>query len=285
MDESVNKNGKMGGLWFCSINLFTNILIIVSLELCIETKYHTWINAVILLVITFISYIIFLIIVQQLTIFKSVGTVGVAFNSGRMWMNMIFVGGTCGIIDFFMISVEYVFFQNLTKKLQVLVNQGENLKLNNTENMPNIIKKKLDEYNQISQSEELVIQDENRSNVLKDENLNQQRDIINIREDQTDSEVINKIEINKADNKVNTFNVKKKELSKNDNYNKTDENNFINENDINKYNNEQDNNKIDNNDKLEIKKVNSIKNKNEEQPGSKDILINDKNSGNKNTNK
>ena len=285
MDESLNKNGKMGGLWFCSINLFTNILIIVSLELCIETKYHTWINAVILLVITFISYIIFLIIVQQLTMFNSVGTVGVAFNSGRMWMNMIFVGGTCGIIDFFMISVEYVFFPNLTKKLQVLVNQGENLKLNNTENMPNIIKKKLDEYNQISQSEELVIQDENRSNVLKDENLNQQRDIINIREDQTDSEVINKIEINKADNKVNTFNVKKKELSKNDIYNKTGENNFINENDINKYNNEQDNNKIDNNDKLEIKKVNSIKNKNEEQPGSKDILINDKNSGNKNTNK
>ena len=101
MDESVDKNGKMGGLWFCSVNLFTNILIIVSIELLIQTKYHTWINFVIIIVITFLAYIIFLIIVQKLSMFNSVGTISVAFNSGRMWLNMIFVGGTCGIIDFF----------------------------------------------------------------------------------------------------------------------------------------------------------------------------------------
>lgn len=44
LDESVNSNGKMGGLWFISVNLFTNILIIVSAELLIFTKYHTWIK-------------------------------------------------------------------------------------------------------------------------------------------------------------------------------------------------------------------------------------------------
>ena len=51
LDESVDKNGQMGGLWFCSVNLFTNILIIVSIELVLNTKYHTWINRVILIVI------------------------------------------------------------------------------------------------------------------------------------------------------------------------------------------------------------------------------------------
>ena len=201
-DESVDEEGKIGGLWFCSVNLFTNILIIVSLELIIETKYHTWINTVILLVITFISYIIFLVIVQQLTMFNSVGTVGVAFNSGRMWMNMIFVGGTCGIIDFIMISVEYVFFPNLTKKLQVLVNQGENLKLTNSENMPNIIKKKLDEYNQISQGEELVIQDENRLDEMRDDKRNKRGNLISIQDDQTDSEAKNQLEINNKRNEL-----------------------------------------------------------------------------------
>ena len=287
MDESVDKNGKMGCLWFCSVNLFTNILIIVSLELIIETKYHTWINAVILLVITFISYIIFLVIVQQLTMFNSVGTIGVAFNSGRMWMNMIFVGGTCGIIDFVMISVEYVFFPNLTKKLQVLVNQGENLKLNNSENMPNIIKKKLDEYNQISQGEELVIQDENRLDEIKGDKHNRNGNMINIQDDQTDSDARNQLEINKKrNNNINTFNIKKKKLSTNDFEHKSEE--IINDNDNNNINDnkkENKNNELQNNNKLEIKKVSSIENKKDEQPGSKDILVNDKNSENKNTNK
>ena len=288
MDESVDKNGKMGGLWFCSVNLFTNILIIVSLELIIETKYHTWINVVILLVITFISYIIFLVIVQQLTMFNSVGTVGVAFNSGRMWMNMIFVGGTCGIIDFIMISVEYVFFPNLTKKLQVLVNQGENLKLTNSENMPNIIKKKLDEYNQISQGEELVIQDENRLDEMRDDKRNKRGNLISIQDDQTDSEAKNQLEINnkRNNNNVNTLNIKKKKLSTNDFEHKSEEiiNDNNNNNDNNNINdNKKDNNELQNNDKLEIKKLNSIENKKDEQPGSKDVLINDKNSENKNT--
>ena len=287
MDESVDKNGKMGGLWFCSVNLFTNILIIVSLELIIETKYHTWINAVILLVITFISYIIFLVIVQQLTMFNSVGTIGVAFNSGRMWMNMIFVGGTCGIIDFIMISVEYVFFPNLTKKLQVLVNQGENLKFTNSENMPNIIKKKLDEYNQISQGEELVIQDENRLNEMREDKRNKRGNLISIQDDQTDSEAKNQLEINNKRNNinVNTLNIKKKKLSTNDFEHKSEE--IINDNNNNDNNNindnKKDNNELQNNDKLEIKKLNSIENKKDEQPGSKDVLINDKNSENKNT--
>ena len=62
MGESFNEKGKMGGFWFCSVNLFTNILIIVSIDLLIYTKYHTLINVAIPIVITFISYIIFLIL-------------------------------------------------------------------------------------------------------------------------------------------------------------------------------------------------------------------------------
>ena len=139
MDESVDKNGKMGGLWFCSVNLYTNILIIVSIELMIQTKYHTWINFAIVLVITFIAYIIFLFIVHNLSMFNSVGTINIAFKSGRMWLNMIFVGGTCGIIDFFLLCVEFIFSPTLATKLETLINQGVNLDVSNVEIMPKII--------------------------------------------------------------------------------------------------------------------------------------------------
>ena len=152
--------------------------------------------------------------------------------------------------------------------------------------MPNIIKKKLDEYNQISQGEELVIQDENRLDEIKGDKHNRNGNMINIQDDQTDSDARNQLEINKKrNNNINTFNIKKKKLSTNDFEHKSEEIINDNDNNINDNKKENNNNELQNNNKLEIKKVSSIENKKDEQPGSKDILVNDKNSENKNTNK
>ena len=148
MDESFNEKGKMGGLWFCSINLFTNILIIVSIDLLIYTKYHTLINVAILIVITFISYIIFLILVHNMTMFNSVGTIKEAFLSKKFWMNLIFVGGTCGIIDFFILAFEYIYNPSTVKQLQILLNKTSTLDINNTNDLPKKIKEKIEIYNE-----------------------------------------------------------------------------------------------------------------------------------------
>ena len=148
MDESFNEKGKMGGLWFCSINLFTNILIIVSIDLLIYTKYHTLINVAILIVITFISYIIFLILVHNMTMFNSVGTIKEAFLSKKFWMNLIFVGGTCGIIDFFILAFEYIYNPSTVKQLQILLNKTSTLDTNNTNDLPKKIKEKIEIYNE-----------------------------------------------------------------------------------------------------------------------------------------
>ena len=148
MDESFNEKGKMGGLWFCSINLFTNILIIVSIDLLIYTKYHTLINVSILIVITFISYIIFLILVHNMTMFNSVGTIKEAFLSKKFWMNLIFVGGTCGIIDFFILAFEYIYNPSTVKQLQILLNKTSTLDTNNTNDLPKKIKEKIEIYNE-----------------------------------------------------------------------------------------------------------------------------------------
>ena len=304
LDESINQEGKMGGLWFCSVNLFTNILIIVSLELLIETKYHTWINAVILLIVTFIAYIIFLVIVQNLSMFNSVGTVGEAFNSGRMWMNLLFVGGTCGIIDFFIISVEYIFFPSLTKKLQVLVNEGIDMKLSNSENMPKIVKDKLKFYEEFNNGKEELDKDvqkneeENKSNIIDNndvidnsQNNNNKKNEIKIKiktgSEITESEGQNKIGIikKKNSNKINELN-KEKNNKKNLVTNDIDDINKKGENENNE-NNDVESNKLKSTNKTEVFFLNKpvkIENKNEEEIGSKDALIKGDLDDNKNTN-
>ena len=285
LDESINEDGKMGGLWFCSVNLFTNILIIVSLELLIETKYHTWINAAILIVITFIAYIIFLTIVQNLSMFNSVGTVGEAFNSERMWMNLLFVGGTCGMIDFFIISVQYIFFPSLTKELQVLVNKNVDMKLSNSENMPQIVKDKLKFYNEFNNGEEVV--KEPQKNEEENKNNNRKEIKIKIESDATESEAKNRIGLikKKNSNKINELNVEKN-LKKNLITNDID-NNKKEENEDNNENNDVDSNKLKSTNKTEVFLLNKpikIENKKDEEIGSKDALIKDNIDENKNTN-
>ena len=182
LDESINSDGKMGGLWFISVNLFTNILVIVSLELLIHTKYHTWINCVILLVITFIAYIIFIIIVHHLSMFNSVGTMQVAFSSPKIWLNILFVGGTCALIDFFILGMEFIFFPSLTTVLQVLVNKNIEMNKENVEKMPKLVKEILGNYNEFNKDNESGIED--------NKNKEDDKDIMKIKDNMFTKELI-----------------------------------------------------------------------------------------------
>ena len=154
MDESINEKGKMGGLWICSLNLFTNILIIVSIDLLIYTKYHTWINFVILIVITFLAYIIFLFLVHNMPMFNSVGTIKETFWSNRIWMNIIFVGGTCGMIDFLILGFGYIFNPSCANELQILLNQNIEMDKINNKDLPKKIREKIEIYNEFKEEED-----------------------------------------------------------------------------------------------------------------------------------
>ena len=56
--DSINEKGHMGGLWFTSVNLYTCILMVVSVDLIIFTRYHTFINFLIFLIFFFFLYIL-----------------------------------------------------------------------------------------------------------------------------------------------------------------------------------------------------------------------------------
>ena len=195
LDESVDKNGQMGGLWFCSVNLYTNILIIVSVELLLNTKYHTWINFVIIIVITFIAYILFIIIVHNMSMFNSYGTMYVAFNSGKLWLNLLFVGGTCGLIDFFIISFEYIFSPSLITKLQVLVNQKKDMKISNINNMPKLVQEVFEIYKDYNNDEELDFVETKK---FQDNNVDVK--INNLENEQKNIEQNNEVELMKMKN-------------------------------------------------------------------------------------
>ena len=68
MGENFDIKGNLPELWVISVTLFTNVLLIVTMDLLIYTKYHTWINFLILGVVTFIAYIAFIFAVHHFSV-------------------------------------------------------------------------------------------------------------------------------------------------------------------------------------------------------------------------
>ena len=148
-DEHIDKSGHMAGLWYMSVDIYTNVLIIVSVTLVVTTKFHTWINFVILLIVSFVSYIVFLVIVQKLSIFNSVGTMGVAFKSSVMWLDIFLVSGFCGLIEFFILSFHYIFNPSTVLILKrILAQKG---KLDTLSGLPKSIIEKTKIYDGIDE--------------------------------------------------------------------------------------------------------------------------------------
>ena len=204
----INKNGQMAGIWFMSVNLYTNILLIVTLTLLITTRYHTWIHFVILIIVTFVAYIVFIIIVQRLTLFNSVGTMQVAFSSPVMWLNIFLISGFSGLIEYFILSFFFVFKPNTVTILQRIFNQSG--KIDSLDNLPKSIKDKLNIYNEIGQKTE--DKEEKKDDIIKidkaptinddiiNNNINTNNDMNN---DIKENDINN---INTADKDINAIN-------------------------------------------------------------------------------
>ena len=147
--DSIDENGRMGGLWFINVNLFTSIVVVVSVNLTINTKYYTILNISFIIVFDLIIYIIFMIIAHNLKLFNCIGTINVAFKSSRNWMGLIFTCCTCGLIDFFVLCLKFIYNPSLTRILQRLVNEMG--KLEEEYNLPKCINDKINMYKSFEQ--------------------------------------------------------------------------------------------------------------------------------------
>ena len=175
-DLSVNDDGDIAGLWFNSVNLFTNILIIVSVDLIIFTRYETWLNFAVLLLITFIAYIVFLIIVHNWNFFNSCATMMVAFNSGTLWMNIILICTACYIIDQAINVFNFIFLPTIATELQKLIKERGSA--DNEVDIPLKIAKKLKIYNQyIEEPEHDTKKKVNEKPNINNKNINDKDEI------------------------------------------------------------------------------------------------------------
>ena len=119
LDHPIDKDGSMDCLWYTSVDLYTNILFIVSIDLMIDTANITWINGVIMIASTFILYFIFLIAVHFMTLFNSYASIYNSVNSPILWLNLILVAGACFLFDYAVQSIKFLFKPNYANELQI----------------------------------------------------------------------------------------------------------------------------------------------------------------------
>ena len=123
LGNPIDEEGSMDCLWYTSVDLYTNILFIVSIDLSIDTANITWINVVIMVGSSFILYIIFLIVVHFMSLFNSFASIYNSVNSPILWLNLILVSGACFLFDYTIKSINFLFRPNYANELQIIYNE------------------------------------------------------------------------------------------------------------------------------------------------------------------
>ena len=220
VNNNIDKNGHESNLWVISTVLYTNILLIVSFDMIIFTRYHTWLNWVIVICLTFMLYIIFLIMVENITFFTSSGTMIYTFNSKLVWMNFINVAGLCFMFDFCILIINQFFVRNIYNLVRSLDNKND-ISYEYIKTLP-------DELQKLLLIDDKVIKSNNKnSKINKIDIINNKNDIIDnntfkedIKNDINENDNINIIpkDINKESNEI-------KEIKENTSINKPKINN------------------------------------------------------------
>jgi phospholipid-transporting ATPase len=113
IESSIGNNGIYGDIWSLSLMLYTSVIFIVSFSLIIKQLYHVWIFPFVLILTSWLIYFCFCSIVQYSLFFNSVAIIFPTFQSGKFWINLVFVCGICFLIDFLCHSYAILFSYNL----------------------------------------------------------------------------------------------------------------------------------------------------------------------------
>ena len=104
------------------------------MRIIIIIRYHTFLNWLIMISLSWILYILFVIVVDGGSSYNSYATMYVAFSGGKFYLNFILVVGTCAMIDFFTSSIVILFSDSISGTLMILVK--ERTTLNNKTDLP-----------------------------------------------------------------------------------------------------------------------------------------------------
>ena len=206
--KEIDNDAHESNLWVISAVLFTNILMIVTIDMIIFTKYHTFINWIIIIISTILCYILFLVFVENVNIFTSSGAMNYSFNSLLVWMNVILVSGFCGLIDFVIVSFNQLFVKSLYHQIRAL-SKKDDISLEYIKTMPIELQNILLEDERVKNFKKdninIVKSDSGESNRKLSNNIN----IININ--------INNNDIGKNNNINNNIQINEIEINDNNN--------------------------------------------------------------------
>ena len=140
----VNIKGDQPGLWFISVVLYTNIVIIVTNQLIINTSTHTFVHWLIIAVITYLAYIIVLITLHfdfkfgldKIFVYHSQATYEVVVTSSKFWFLTFLICGFCFVIDLLIVTYKVNMGKGIKGILKIIVKKV-NFKLDNIEDIEN----------------------------------------------------------------------------------------------------------------------------------------------------
>ena len=162
INQTLNENGYETNFWTVSVCLFSNILLIVTIDLIIEMKFHNYIVWLLIIFLTLFVYIIFLLFVERMTMFNSVGTMAITFDSLLVWLNLIFVNGFCALFNFVILSFKTIFIKSIHNDI-ITIKEKDNLFHEYVKTFPEQIKKLLAYKGCYVESDE----NENKANKIK----------------------------------------------------------------------------------------------------------------------
>ena len=134
-----DEDGYESNLWTLSVCLFTNILLIVTIDLIIEMRFHNFIVWILIFLLTVTPYIIFLSFVQRFTSFKSFGTMNITFRALLVWFNLFIVNGFCALFNFSVLSFKTIFIKNIHNEI-IKIKDKESLLHEYVKTLPEKIK-------------------------------------------------------------------------------------------------------------------------------------------------
>ena len=82
----INKRGDYGTLWYMSLKTYSNIIVSVNLTLFLSMRYITFLFPLIMRTSSFLLYIIFIIIVEYMTLFNSCGVIFHTLTTSQFYL-------------------------------------------------------------------------------------------------------------------------------------------------------------------------------------------------------
>lgn len=115
--RAFDENGDTPDLWYFSTNIFTIVILVVSLKLLVTTRFWTYILIAVVFATSWFTYLLALLVSNSLSLFNSQGTTSVACKATGFYLNLFLLAGICFLIDFFIHSFNLNIVMGLAEKI------------------------------------------------------------------------------------------------------------------------------------------------------------------------